>query len=312
MERPIPILLDGDPGHDDAVAWMLAASSPKLKILSVTSSSGNQTIEKTTRNALRIMALLGIDAPMAAGCSKPLMSPPQPVPAVHGESGLDGADLPEPAQDPVDMSAEDLMAQVIHDSPDPVVLVPTGPLTNIAALFLTHPEVKEKISCISLMGGGVTHGNWTPAAEFNILLDPEAADIVFRSGVPITMAGVDVTEKALLYPEDFDRIRSVGGKVATVYADLLEFFYKFHRSLGYPGAAIHDGVAVAWLLQPELFTGKDIHVDIETGGIYSRGATIGDLYNTDGKAPNAKVLFEVDQPRFAELFVEAVKKWKED
>ena len=311
MSRPVPILLDGDPGHNDAVAWMLAASSPRLKILSVTSSSGNQTIEKTTNNALRIMALLGIDAPMAAGCTKPLISPAQPAPSVHGESGLDGADLPEPADALVDMPADELMAKVIHESPDPVVLVPTGPLTNIAALLLAHPEVKEKIARISLMGGGITRGNWTPAAEFNILLDPEAADIVSRSGIPITMAGLDVTETAMLFPEDFDRIRAVGGKVATVYADLLEFFYRFHRSLGYPGATIHDGVAVAWLLAPELFTGEDLYVSIETGGTYSRGATIGDPYGMSGKAPNATVLLDVDQPKFAELFVEAVKHWKE-
>lgn len=311
MSKPIPIILDGDPGHDDAIAWMLAASSPALKILAITSSSGNQTIEKTTDNALRIMALLGIDAPMAMGATKPLISEAQPAPSVHGESGLDGTDLPDRVQEPVDLPAAELMAQVIAASPDPVVLVPTGPLTNIATLLLSHPEVKGNIARISLMGGGVTHGNWVPAAEFNILLDPEAADVVFRSGIPITMAGVDVTEKALLTPEDFARIRAVGGRVANVYADLLEFFYQFHKSLGYPGAPIHDGVAVAWLLRPDLFQGVEMHVDIETGGIYSRGATIGDAYHVGGKEPNALVLFEVDRPAFADLFVEAVSHWKE-
>lgn len=310
MSKPIPIILDGDPGHDDAIAWMLAASSPDLKILAVTSSSGNQTIEKTTDNALRIMALLGIDAPMAMGATKPLISPAQPAPSVHGESGLDGTDLLERAQEPVDLPAAELMARVIADSPDPVVLVPTGPLTNIAALLLSHPEAKDNIARISLMGGGVTHGNWVPAAEFNILLDPEAADVVFRSGIPITMAGVDVTEKAMLTPADFARIRAVGGRVANVYADLLEFFYQFHKSLGYPGAPIHDGVAVAWL-RPDLFRGVEMHVDIETGGTYSRGATIGDAYHVGGKEPNALVLFEVDRPAFADLFTEAVSHWKE-
>lgn len=311
MSKPIPNILDDDPGHDDAIAWMLAASSPALKILAVTSSSGNQTIEKTTDNALRIMALLGIDAPMAMGAVKPLISPPAPGPEVHGESGLDGADLPERAREPVDLPAAELMAQVIAASPDPVTLVPTGPLTNIAALLLSHPEVKENIERISLMGGGVTHGNWVPAAEFNILLDPEAADVVYRAGIPITMAGLDVTEKAMLTPEDFARIRAVGGRVATVYADLLEFFYQYHKALGYPGAPIHDGVAVAWLLRPELFKGVEMHVDIETGGTYSRGATIGDAYHVGGKAPNALVLLDVDRPAFADLFVEAVSHWKE-
>lgn len=311
MSKPIPIILDGDPGHDDAIAWMLAASSPALKILAVTSSSGNQTIEKTTDNALRIMALLGIDAPMAMGAVKPLISPPAPGPEVHGESGLDGADLPERAREPVDLPAAELMAQVIAASPDPVTLVPTGPLTNIAALLLSHPEVKENIERISLMGGGVTHGNWVPAAEFNILLDPEAADVVYRAGIPITMAGLDVTEQAMLFPEDFARIRSVGGPVAAVVADWLEFFYQFHRSMGYPGAPIHDAVAVAWLTHPELFSGRDMHVAVETAGRYCRGATLGDDRGIFGQKNNAHVLLDVDREGFARLLTQAVGHWRE-
>ncbi len=310
-KQPIPVLLDGDPGHDDAMAWMLAAASPALKILSVTSCSGNQTIEKTTYNALRVMALLGINAPMAMG-GTPMLGKEMPVPAVHGASGLDGADLPEPKQAPVDLPAVELMAQVIRSSPDPVTIVPTGPLTNVAALFAAHPELKSRVERISLMGGGIAHGNWTPAAEFNILVDPEAADMVYRSGVPIVMAGLDVTEKAMLMPSDFDRIRAVGGKVSTVIADLLEFFFQFHKSLGYPGCTIHDAVAVAYLYAPELFTGTDMYVAVETGGRYTRGATIGDVHNLWGKAPNAHVLTGVDREGFADLFVEAVSYWKED
>jgi pyrimidine-specific ribonucleoside hydrolase len=303
--------LDGDPGHDDAIAWMLAASSPELQILSVTSASGNQSIEKTTYNALRVMALLGLRAPMAAGCPKPLVGPAFHAPSVHGESGLDGPALPEPVQTPVDLPAPDLMAQVILSSPQPVTIVSTGPLTNTAALLLSHPEVKGNIARISLMGGGVTHGNWTPAAEFNILVDPESADLVFRSGLPITMAGLDVTEKALLLPADFARIRAVGGPVAPVVADWLDFFYRFHKEKGYPGAPIHDGVAVAWLLAPQLFTSQEMYVEVETGGQYSRGATIGDPYHLSGKAPNTTVLLDVDREAFADLFVTAVSHWKE-
>lgn len=307
----IPILLDGDPGHDDAIAWTLAAASPELDIRCVTSSSGNQSIEKTTYNALRVMALLGIRAPMAKGCPRPLLSPVMTAPSVHGKSGLDGPALPEPAQAPVDLSAPELMAQTILSSPEPVTLVPTGPLTNVAALLLAHPEVKEKIARISLMGGCIAHGNWTPAAEFNILVDPEAADVVFRSGVPITMAGLDVTEQALLYPADFARIRAVGNPVASVVADWLEFFYQFHRSMGYPGAPIHDAVAVAWLLRPELFAGRDLYVAVEIAGRYGRGATIPDPKGLWGKAPNAHVLTGLDRAAFADLLVEAVARYKE-
>ena len=263
----IPLLLDGDPGHDDAIAWMLAASSPKLNIRAVTSSAGNQTLEKTTYNALRLMALFGITAPMAPGRPRPLLAPPMSAPAVHGASGLDGPALPEPNQSPSPLPAADLMAQAILDSPAPVTIVSTGPLTNTAVLLLSHPEVKERIARISLMGGGIAHGNWTPAAEFNILVDPEAADLVFRSGLPITMAGLDVTEKALLLPADFARIRSVGTPVAAIVADWLDFFYQYHREKGYPGAPIHDGVAVAWLLAPELFTAQMMHVDVELEGM---------------------------------------------
>ena len=226
--NPIPIILDGDPGHDDAMAWMLAQSSPLLDIRAVTSSCGNQTIEKTTYNALRVMTLLGIDAPMAKGRSGPLVAKTMNAPTVHGESGLDGPALPEPAVSPQSMTAVELMAKVLSESAERVTLVPTGPLTNVAALLLSHPELKPNIERISLMGGGIAHGNWTPAAEFNILVDPEAADLVFRSGVPITMAGLDVTEQALIFPGDFERIRAVGNDVALVVAEWLEFFYRFH------------------------------------------------------------------------------------
>ena len=209
----IPVLLDGDPGHDDAMAWMLAKASPALDIRGITSVCGNQTIEKTTYNALRVMTLLGIDAPMAKGRPGPLVAEPMVAPSVHGESGLDGPVLPEPDREPLPCSAAGLMAKMLSECKEPVYLVPTGPLTNVASLLLSHPELKEKIGGISLMGGGIAHGNWTPAAEFNILVDPEAADIVFRSGVPITMAGLDVTEKALIFPGDFERVRAVGNPV---------------------------------------------------------------------------------------------------
>ena len=307
----LPILLDGDPGHDDAIAWMLAAASPELEILCVTSVSGNQSIEKTTYNALRIMALLGIRAPMGRGCPRPLLSPVMTAPSVHGESGLDGPALPEPRQEPEGLAAPALMARVISAASEPVTLVPTGPLTNVAALLLAHPELKDRIGRISLMGGGIAHGNWTPAAEFNILADPEAADIVFRAGIPITMAGLDVTEQAMLFPEDFARIRSVGGPVAAVVADWLEFFYQFHRTMGYPGAPIHDAVAVAWLTHPELFSGRDMHVAVETAGRYCRGATLGDDRGIFGQKNNAHVLLDIDREGFARLLTQAVGHWRE-
>ncbi len=226
--------------------------------------------------------------------------------SVHGESGLDGAELPEPAYPMEEMDSVALMAKIIGESSEPITIVPTGPLTNIAALLMAHPELKERIARISMMGGGVQYGNWSPAAEFNILVDPEAADVVFRSGIPITMAGLDVTEKALIFPEDFERIRALGNPVALVVAQWLEFFYEFHREIGYEGAPVHDAVAVAALVRPELMESRDLYVQIETKGDFCRGATVADFNNRLGKAPNAKVLMGIDRQGFVDLLVEAI------
>ncbi len=304
--HPLPIILDGDPGHDDAIAWVLAQSRPELRILCVTSVCGNQTIEKTTYNAGRIMALLKMDVPLGMGLEKPLFRDPIIADTVHGKTGLDGPDLPEPVRSPVNCSAAELMAKCLEDSEEPVVIVPTGPLTNVGALLLLYPELKSKIRHISLMGGGIARGNWTPAAEFNILVDPDAAKIVFESGIPITMAGLDVTERALVYPEDFERIRRVGNHVALVVAGWLEFFYHFHQALGYPGAPVHDAVAVTSLIRPEILSGRDLYVQVETTGDFCRGATIGDLNRVSGKPPNAYCLNDIDREAFVDLLVEAV------
>ncbi len=307
----IPIILDGDPGHDDAIAWVLANASKELDILAVTSCCGNQTIEKTTYNMMRICTLIGLHVPTAKGRKRPLISEPIIAPTVHGESGLDGPALPEPDFELVQMDAVELMAKILRESKEQVTLVPTGPLTNIAALLLAHPELKEKIKQISLMGGGVQYGNWTPAAEFNILVDPEAADIVFSSGIPIIMAGLDVTEKAMIFPEDFERIRAAGNPVASVVADWLEFFYQFHRSMGYEGAPVHDAVAVAALIHPEIMQMEDYYVEVETEGDFCKGATVADFRGVLGKKPNAKVIMGIDRKAFADLLVEAAKYYGE-
>ncbi|MDO4492475.1 MAG: nucleoside hydrolase [Clostridia bacterium] len=309
--KPIPVILEGDPGHDDAIAWVLANSTDRLKILGVCTSAGNQTIEKTTYNAQRILTLIGYKGPLAKGRTRPLIEEPMNAPSVHGESGLDGPVLPEPEIEPVEEDSVVLMARLIEESEEPVTLVPTGPLTNIAALLTERPDLKPKIARISLMGGGLASGNWTPAAEFNILVDPEAADVVFRSGVPILMAGLDVTEKALIFPEDFERIRAVGNPVAKVVAEWLEFFYHFHRDIGYTGAPVHDPCAVAALLHPEIMTMKDVHVDIELTGKYCRGMTVADMYGSTDKKPNVRAILNIDRKAFADLLVEAVKAYDE-
>lgn len=304
--KKIPVILDGDPGHDDAIGWTLAQGSGRFDILAVTSCSGNVGIEKTTYNALRVCTLLGIDAPIAEGCPHPLTNAVMNAPSVHGESGLDGPALPEPSMQVSSLGAVELMAKVLRESPEPVTIIPTGPETNVAALLLAHPELKPKIKQISLMGGGIAYGNWTAAAEFNILVDPEAAEAVFGSGLPLQMCGLDVTEKALIFPEDFQRIRAVGNQVSGIVADWLEFFYRFHREIGYAGAPVHDPCAVASLLRPELFTRQAMHVAIETQGEYCRGCTVGDTSGKLGE-DNAICCMNVDRQGFADLLAEAVK-----
>jgi pyrimidine-specific ribonucleoside hydrolase len=284
---------------------MLAKASDKLEILACTSVSGNQSIEKTSINARRVMTLLGIDAPFAMGREEPLHGEPIHAGNIHGETGLDGPALPQPKIEAEPLSAVELMAKTISASSNPVTIVATGPLTNVGALLILHPELKPKIAHISIMGGGLAFGNWTPAAEFNILVDPEAADVVFKSGVPLTMAGLDVTLKALVFPEDFERIRALGNPIAVVVAEWLDFFYNFHRSIGYAGAPVHDAVAVAALIKPEILTVKDYYVQVEISGDFCRGATVADHYGFSHQPPNTHALVDIDREGFIDLLAEA-------
>ncbi|MGS0724227.1 nucleoside hydrolase, partial [Shewanella sp. 30m-9] len=222
MKRPV--ILDCDPGHDDAISLILALSSAKLDVLAVTTSAGNQTPDKTLKNALRVLTLLGRhDIPVASGAPKPLARELIIADNVHGESGLDGPKLPDPAFAPVEQTAIELMGDKVRNSKQPVTLVPTGPLTNIALFLAAHPELHSNIDSIVLMGGAAGVGNWTPAAEFNIFVDPEAADMVFKSGLPIVMCGLDVTHEAQIMDEDIERIRAINNPIAQCVAELLDF-----------------------------------------------------------------------------------------
>lgn len=302
----LPVILDCDPGHDDAIALILALASPKLKVLAVTTSAGNQTPDKTLNNALRILTLLGRDdIPVAAGAPKPLARELIIADNVHGESGLDGPKLPDPAFAPQAMTGIELMAKCLRESPEPVTLVPTGPLTNIALLLAAHPELTPKIARIVLMGGAAGAGNWTPAAEFNIYVDPQAADMVFKSGIPITMCGLDVTHEAQVMDEDIERVRAITNPVAQCVAGLLDFFMIYHRDpkWGFAGAPLHDPCTIAWLLAPELFHGVECRVDIETAGTHTTGMTVVDRYGLTGKPANALVLLGLDRPGFIDLLV---------
>ncbi|MFA3760183.1 pyrimidine-specific ribonucleoside hydrolase RihA [Yersinia sp. 2544 StPb PI] len=311
---PRSIIIDCDPGHDDAIALILALASPELNVAAVTTCAGNQTPDKTLRNALRILTLLKRqDIPVAGGALKPLLRELIIADNVHGESGLDGPSLPDPDFAPQTDNAVELMARILRASPHPVTLVATGPLTNIALLLAGHGALTAKIERIVIMGGAVMLGNWTAAAEFNIFVDPEAADRVFKSGIPLTMAGLDVTHQAQVMDEDIDRIRQLNNPVADVVAGLLDFFMLYHRQerWGFQGAPLHDPCTIAWLLAPELFTSIERWVGIETRGEYTQGMTVVDYYQLTDNVPNAEVLMGIDRKGFIDLLVERVARYSE-
>jgi pyrimidine-specific ribonucleoside hydrolase len=304
------IMIDCDPGHDDAIGIILACASDILDVKGITTVGGNQTIAKTTNNALRVLNFIGKKIPVAMGADTPMRRPIIIAPSVHGDSGLDGPAIEQSPQKPLDISAVQLMAETIERSEEKITLVATGPLTNIAVFLLAYPRLKNRIERISLMGGSAIGGNWTPAAEFNILVDPEAADIVFQSGIPITMAGLDVTHKARVYPEDIKRIKDQGGKVAILVGELLEFFIKFHNEQGWDFAPLHDPCAIAWLLKPEIFESRKLNVVIDIHGEYTTGCTVTDFTGISGRTPNTDVLLNVDRHQFIDLIIDAVNKYQ--
>ncbi|MFC3189889.1 pyrimidine-specific ribonucleoside hydrolase RihA [Pseudocitrobacter faecalis] len=302
-----PIILDCDPGHDDAIAIVLALASQELDVKAITSSAGNQTPDKTLRNVLRMLTLLKrTDIPVAGGAIKPLMRKLIIADNVHGESGLDGPTLPEPGFAPLSCTAVELMAKTLRECDQPVTIVSTGPQTNVALLLNNHPELHAKIAQIVIMGGAMGLGNWTPAAEFNIYVDPEAAEIVFQSGIPVVMAGLDVTHKAQIHIEDTERFRAINNPVSTIVAELLDFFFEYHKDekWGFVGAPLHDPCTIAWLLKPELFTTVERWVGVETQGKYTQGMTLVDYYFLTGNQPNARVMVDVDRQGFVDLLAE--------
>jgi purine nucleosidase/pyrimidine-specific ribonucleoside hydrolase len=303
-----PIILDCDPGHDDAIAIMLAAGDPAVDLLAITTVAGNQTLGKTTLNALRVCTLAGIhDVPVAAGCARPLTRPLQVAEDVHGESGLDGPRFGEPTVRAVGEHAVDLMHRILQEHAEPVTLVPTGPLTNIALLLTRYPDDAARIREIVLMGGSTERGNVSPYAEFNIFADPEAAAIVLGSGVPVTMCGLNVTHQALVTPAVVARLEALGGDLGQVCVELMTFFASTYKKLwGFEAPPLHDPVAVARVLDPTLVECVDAHVAIEVSGEHTRGATVVDLHGYLGLPPNAKVAVGLDVPRFWDRLVTAL------
>jgi purine nucleosidase len=292
------IVLDCDPGHDDAIALLLALASPEVELAGVTTVAGNQTVEKTTANALRVLEFAGREVPVARGADRPLVRDRFVADYVHGETGLDGPDLPPAAGATVAQHAVDFLAANVAGT----TLVATGPLTNVALLLALHPEaVPERIV---LMGGAIGEGNVTPAAEFNIWADPEAARRVFESGIDVTMVGLDVTHRALVTAAHAERLRA-SGRVGRMAAELVDFYSAFHRRV-YPelaGSPMHDAVALAHVLDPTILDVVPARIEVDCAWDAGRGRTNVDTRGRGGPEPNAEVAVGIDAERFLELLL---------
>ncbi|WP_019172813.1 nucleoside hydrolase [Pseudaminobacter salicylatoxidans] len=302
------IIIDTDPGQDDAVAILLALASPELDILGITAVAGNVPLHLTEKNALKICELAGKpDTKVYSGAIRPMVRPLVTAEHVHGKTGLDGPDLPEPTMKLQDKHAVDFIVETLmREVPGTVTLCPLGPLTNIALALVREPQIATRIKRIVLMGGGFFEGgNVTPTAEFNIYVDPHAADVVFGSGVPIVMMPLDVTHKALTTAKRVDAFRRMGTKVGTATAELLDFFERYdEEKYGTDGGPLHDPCVIAYLLKPELFKGRDCNVEIEIGSELTMGMTVIDWWGVTSRRKNAMVMRDIDHEGFFNLLIE--------
>ncbi|OWY06435.1 MULTISPECIES: nucleoside hydrolase [unclassified Thioclava] len=304
------IIIDTDPGQDDAVAILLALASPELEVLGITCVAGNVPLPLTSKNARVVCELAGrTDVPVYAGCDRPLARELVTAEYVHGKTGLDGIELPAPQMPLQDQHAVDFLIETLRDHPaGSVTLCPLGPLTNIATALRRAPDIAEKIAEIVLMGGAYFEvGNTTPAAEFNIHVDPQAAEIVFTSGVPLVVMPLDVTHKALTTRARVEAFRNLGTRVGHAVASWTDFFERFDMAkYGSEGAPLHDPCVIAYLLKPDLFTGRHINVEIETTSELTMGMTVADWWRVTDRAPNAMFMGDLDAEGFYTLLTERI------
>ena len=307
--KPTPIVLDCDPGHDDALAMILAAHNPAINLLAITTVSGNGIIAKVTQNALSICALAKINVPVAEGAGNAILGYIEAATDIHVETALDGAPLPPPAFELEKISGVDLIAKVVREHPEKVTLVATGPLTNIALFLKLYPELRGNVAEIVFMGGSASRGNRTPYAEFNIWMDPEAADVVMKSGIRLTMCGLDVTHQALVTKPIFEKLAAMGTGLSTTVIGLLKFFASTYNDVfEMPDPPLHDPVAVALLIDRSVVKTRRCNVEIELNGKFTRGATVVDIYNRGGGNANVDVALELDFDKFWAMMLDAVEK----
>lgn len=313
MSKKRKVIIDCDPGHDDAVAIMLAARNPKLELLGITTVNGNQTLEKVTRNALNVCQYLDIDVPVCKGLAGPIVRKAPPVEErVHGDSGLDGPVFEELKRKVDGRHAVDFIIETVLHSSEPVTLVPTGPLSNVAMAIKKEPKILDNIEEIVLMGGSYQHGNVTPAAEFNIYADAEAAHVVFSCNRPVVMMGLDVTRQALCYPEIVERMSAVKTKAGKLFVDLMNFFCMTQkRTFGWAGGPLHDPTTIAYLIDPDCIETKEMYTEIDISGGQSHGRTNCDFFHliTD-KEKNTRVAVRLNAEKFWDIVEDNLKRYE--
>jgi purine nucleosidase len=303
------IIIDTDPGVDDALAILLALASPEIQLEALTTTQGNVTLEKATRNALSVLALAGAShIPVASGSVLPLVQPLRASAHVHGESGIGNSRLPDAAAQPVPGHAVDTLIQRVLAEPGEISIFAIGPLTNIAMAIRKEPRFVEAVNELVIMGGAILeYGNITPLAEFNIYVDPHAAHIVFHSGLPITLIPLDVTHKCLLRQGHLDRLMKIDAPIARFIRDAVEVYLQASFELGYEGSSLHDPLTLATILAPELLTLNEYYVDVDISGGVSMGKTFADILKGTKKPANMKVAMQVRGEEFVELFLQRME-----
>jgi ribosylpyrimidine nucleosidase len=306
------IILDCDPGHDDAIAIMIAGNTPGIELLGITVVAGNQTLEKTSKNALRVCEYLGIDVPVYSGCGGPMVRDKQVISSeIHGETGLDGPSFNELTKELENKHGVQFIIDTLLASKGDITLVATGPLTNLAMAMRMNPKIVEKIKQIVIMGGAYQLGNVTPAAEFNILADADAAHVVFTCGRKVVMVGLDVTRKVLCYPEIIQRMKKLNTKASKLFEDLMLFFNKSQKEVfGWDGGPLHDPVTIAYLIDPTVIETKSMYTEIDIRGVQSYGRTNCDFFGNSGKQPNSEIAVEIDVEKFWNIVEQAISRYK--
>ncbi|WP_394217042.1 nucleoside hydrolase [Brachybacterium vulturis] len=310
MSDPRQIILDCDPGHDDAVAMMLALANPAIELLGITTVGGNQTLDKITRNAQSVLVMCGReDVPVHAGSARPLVRRVEIAPDIHGESGLDGVELPEPTRPPQDTHAVRFIIDTLMAAePGTVTLVATGPLTNVALAARLEPRIVERVREVVVMGGGYHEGNWTPVAEFNIWVDPEAAHIVFDEEWPLTMVGLDLTHQALATAKVEAQVRDIDSPLGEFFIGLMDFFRKaYQEHQGFPDPPVHDACTIAYLIDPTIVQTRKVPLTVELRGEHTVGMTVADFRSPAAADCRHQVATKLDHAGFWDLVVEAIR-----